>query len=82
MLFIFQRKLFLASMEVYSIWYVNHNIITSIYKIMKLRFAARRVDICEPPLVTLSEAKSVRRERAYRSREDLHSATDVISLGR
>ena len=30
------------------------------------------------PSVTLSEAKSAYLERAYRSREDLHSDTDVI----
>ena len=51
-------------------------------KIVKLRFAARRVDIVSLPSVTLSEAKSARRGRAYRSREDLHSDTDVISLDR
>ena len=28
---------------------------------------------CEPPKRTLSEAKSARRGRAYRSREDLYS---------
>ena len=35
----------------------------SIYKIAKLRFAARQVDILSLLSVTLSEAKSVRRGR-------------------
>ena len=34
---------------------------------------------CEPPKGTLSEAKSSRRGRAYRSREDLYS--DKIAIG-
>ena len=53
-----------------------------IFKIVKLRFAARRVDIVSLPSVTLSEAKSAHRGRAYRSREDLHSDTDVIGFVR
>ena len=44
---------------------------------MKVRFAARRVDIVSLFLVTLSEAKSSP-GRAYKSREKLHSDTDVI----
>ena len=48
------------------------------YKIVKLRFAARRVDIVRLPSGTPSEAKSARRWRAYKSRENLHSDTDVI----
>ena len=42
-----------------------------LYKIVKLRFASRRVDIVSLPTVTLSEAKSAHRGRAYRSREDM-----------
>ena len=45
---------------------------------MKLRFQARRVDIVSLPSVTLSEAKSAIRGRAYRSRKDLYNDTDVI----
>ena len=45
---------------------------------MKLRFAARRVDIVSLPSGTLSEAKSARRWRACKSRENLHSDTDVM----
>ena len=52
----------------------------NIFKIVKLRFAARRVDIVSLPSVTLSEAKSAHRGRAYRSLEDLHSDTDVIGF--
>ena len=48
-------------------------------KIVKLRFAARRVDIIVSlPSVTLSKAKSARQGRAYKSRGDLHSDTDVV----
>ena len=36
-------------------------------------------DNCEPPKGTLNEAKSSRRGRAYRSREDLYS--DKIAIG-
>ena len=55
-------------------------------KIVRLRFSARWVDICEPPFGDwLSETKSARRGRVYKSREDLFaiclrcvSDTDVI----
>ena len=49
-----------------------------IFKIVKFRFAARRVHIVSLPSVTPSETKSARRGRAYRSREDLYSDTDFI----
>ena len=51
----------------------------AVYKIVKLRFAARRVDIIVSlPSATLSIVKSARQGRAYESREDLHSDTDVV----
>ena len=49
-------------------------------KIVKLRFAARRVDIWEPPFGDSERSEECRRGRAFRLREDLHSETDVISL--
>ena len=39
---------------------------------MKLRFAARRVDIATLPKRTLCEVKSARCGRAYKSRENLY----------
>ena len=48
---------------------------------LRVRFAARWTDIVSIPSVTLSEVKSARQRRAYKSREDLHSDTDVsVSL--
>ena len=44
---------------------------------MKLRFAARRVNICEPPFGDSEQGEECPPWRAYKSRENLHSDTDV-----
>ena len=69
-------------LQLYNIFKINFikNEVFSLTKIVKLRFAARRVDICEPPFVDSERSEEFPQGRAYRSREDLHSDTDVISL--
>ena len=47
-------------------------------KIVKLRIAARRVDICEPPFGDSERSEECPPGLAYKSREDLHSDTDVF----
>ena len=45
---------------------------------MKLRFAARRVDIFEPPFGASEQSEDFSPGRAYKSRENLHSDTEVM----
>ena len=60
-------------MYTFNIFYIFYNT----PKIVKLRFAARRVDICEPPFGDSEQSEECPPWRAYKSRENLHSDTDV-----